>query len=48
MEQDFLIYDTQEAKSFEGIFDIATPQEVADTFNKTVLAENKIYTPKEK
>jgi hypothetical protein len=43
MEQDFLIYDTQEAKSFEGIFDIATPQECADLFDKNVLIETKLF-----
>lgn len=48
MNKNYLIYDKDSNRSLLSDFDIATPQEVADTFNKTVLAENKMYTPKEK
>lgn len=32
-----LTYDTQTAETFKNIFDVATPQETAKTFNKKVI-----------
>lgn len=42
-----LVYDDEMADAFKNEFDIASPQEVADTFDKTVVTKDKIFNPSE-
>ena len=40
-----LFYDRETAEKWKNTFDVCTPQECADLFQKPVQDENKIYYP---
>ena len=44
--KEFLIYNENAQKEWGGAFDIATPQETANAFDKIVIYKNKKITPK--
>ena len=41
----FLIYDRETAEKWKNVFDICTPQECANLFNKPVKDGDIIYYP---
>lgn len=43
--EDVLIYDEDAIDVWDGLFDIGTPQDIADTFDRPVLVKStgKIY-----
>lgn len=45
VDEDILVYDSEAAKT--DLFDVASPQEMADTFNKPVKDGDEIYYPVE-
>lgn len=42
---EILHYDKDNLKQWEGIFDIASPQECANTFNKVISVDTTLYYP---
>lgn len=45
-KKNVLEYDETTAKNWEGVFDVCTPQECADIFQKPVKNNGVIYYPK--